>query len=66
MKEFPLGTYGQADGTKIEWKEGNDLAEKVLKKQPKDKEPEKFKSAQFVGETTFLFRMIYSNQDSSS
>lgn len=45
VKEFPLGTYGQAQGTKIEWKEGNDLAEKVLKKQPANKEPEQFKSA---------------------
>ena len=47
MKELPLGTFGQADETKIEWKEGNDLAEKVLKKQPKDKELKKFKSAPF-------------------
>jgi len=47
IKEFPLGTYGSAQGTKIEWKEDNDLAEKVLKKQPKNKEPEKFKSAPF-------------------
>ena len=29
----------------FQWKEVNDLAEKVLKKQPKGKEPEKFKSA---------------------
>merc|ERR1712110_808688 len=41
-----MGTWGISQGTKIEWKEGNNLADKVRKKLTKP-EPEQFTSVPF-------------------